>query len=52
VHYGVKRNLCADISFHIDKPQVNNIKIEDLTPEELEKLLDAINRMNISSLRI
>jgi integrase len=42
VHFGVKRNLCTGIPFHIQKPQVNNIKTEDLTPEELEKLLDSI----------
>ena len=39
VHFGVKRNLCTGIPFHIQKPQVNNIKTEDLAPEELEKLL-------------
>jgi integrase len=44
VHFGVKRNLCMDIPFHIDKPQVNNKKTEDLSPEELKRLLDSIEK--------
>lgn len=43
VNFGVKRNLCEGIPFHIVKPRVNNIKTEDLTPEQLAKLLEAIN---------
>jgi integrase len=44
VNFGVKRNLCAGIPFHIEKPEVHNEKTEDLTPDELEKLLDAIEK--------
>lgn len=42
INYGVKGNLCNPLPFHIKKPTVNNLKTEDLTPEQLKKLLDAI----------
>ncbi len=53
INYGVKNNLCAGVSFHIQKPSVNNEKTEDLTPEQLERLLDAIEKdenINIANL--
>jgi len=42
INYGTKNNLCEGISFHIQKPSVNNEKTEDLTPTQLEDLLSAI----------
>jgi integrase len=42
INYGSKNNLCPGISFHIQKPSVNNEKTEDLTPVQLESLLAAI----------
>lgn len=42
INYGTKNNLCEGVSFHIQKPTVNNEKTEDLTPEQLERLLTAI----------
>ena len=42
INYGVKNNLCEGISFHIQKPSVNNEKTEDLTPKQLEQLLQSI----------
>ena len=42
INYGVKNSLCNGVSFHIQKPTVNNEKTEDLTPEQLESLLKAI----------
>ncbi len=42
INYGTKNNLCQGISFHIQKPSVNNEKTEDLTPSQLENLLQAI----------
>nr|WP_319396111.1 site-specific integrase [uncultured Desulfobacter sp.] len=42
INYGVKNNLCAGVSFHIQKPTVNNEKTEDLSPEQLSNLLSAI----------
>ena len=44
INFGVKNNLCQGISFHIQKPTVNNQRTEDLTPEQLKKLLDAIEK--------
>ncbi|WP_321419325.1 site-specific integrase [uncultured Desulfobacter sp.] len=42
INYGVKNNLCIGVSFHIQKPTVNNEKTEDLTPGQLKALLAAI----------
>lgn len=42
INYGVKNNLCEGVSFHIQKPTVNNEKTEDLSPEQLTNLLSAI----------
>ncbi len=44
INFGVKRNLCTPLSFHIKKPQVNNMKTEDLNTEQLKNLLDAIEK--------
>ncbi len=43
VNFGIKRNLCKGFSFHVQKPRVNNITTEDLTPEQLAKLLITID---------
>ena len=42
VNFGVNKNLCQGLTFRIQKPEVNNEKTEDLTPDELAKLLKAI----------
>jgi integrase len=42
INFGVKRNLCGGIPFHIQKPTVYNIKTEDLSEEQLKNLLGAI----------
>ncbi|MEA1945995.1 MAG: site-specific integrase [Thermodesulfobacteriota bacterium] len=44
INFGVKKNLCEGISFHIQKPTVSNIKTEDLTEDQLKKLLKAIEK--------
>ena len=44
VNYAVKNGLCQGLSFHVQKPTVNNIKTEDLTQEQLARLLDAIEK--------
>jgi integrase len=43
-NFGVKKNLCEGIPFHIQKPKVHNIKTEDLTADQLNRLLEAIER--------
>ncbi|MBL7175277.1 MAG: tyrosine-type recombinase/integrase [Desulfobacteraceae bacterium] len=43
VNYGYKRGLCDRLKFHIQKPRLNNIKTEDLTADQLEALLQAID---------
>ncbi|WDN88963.1 hypothetical protein BuS5_01931 [Desulfosarcina sp. BuS5] len=40
--FGVKKGLCKGLSFHVQKPVVNNIKTEDLTPGQLSRLLKVL----------
>jgi integrase len=44
INFGTNRNLCEGISFKIRKPSVNNEKTEDLTPDQLDRLLRAIEK--------
>ncbi len=41
VNFGAKKSLCPGISFHIQKPTVNNTVTEALTPEQIQRLLKA-----------
>ena len=40
----MKKQLCKGIQFEIEMPRVNNQKTENLTDQELEKLLEALNQ--------
>ena len=42
VNFGVRKSLCSPLSFKIEKPRVNNIRTEDLTTGQIQKLLKAI----------
>ncbi len=42
VNYGTKNNLCQGISFHVQKPKLNNEKTENLTFDQIESLLESI----------
>ena len=42
INFGVKKNLCQRLNFTIQMPTVNNLKTEDLTPDQLSGLLKAI----------
>jgi integrase len=44
INFGSNKRLCEGISFKIKKPSVNNLKTEDLTPKQLERLLKAIEK--------
>ena len=44
VNFGVKKGLCPGLGFKIEKPRVNNVKTEDLTPEQLVNLMEAIDQ--------
>jgi integrase len=44
INFGVNKNLCQGLTFHVQKPQVNNEKTEDLTPDQLTKLLKTIEK--------
>ncbi|MBC8179921.1 site-specific integrase [candidate division KSB1 bacterium] len=43
VNFGIKKNLCPGLNFTIEMPRVDNEKTEDLTPEQLQNLLIAID---------
>lgn len=43
INYGVNNGLCQGPQFQIPKPSVNNQKTEDLTPEQLKRLLKALD---------
>ena len=43
VNFGVKKNLCQGLGFTVEMPRVNNIKTEDLTPQQLSRLLEVID---------
>ena len=42
-NFGVKKNLTDGLSFAIEMPNLNNLRTEDLTADELEALLKAID---------
>jgi integrase len=42
INFGSKNNLSAGINFIIEMPKVDNVKTEDLSSEQLESLLKAI----------
>lgn len=41
--FGVKKQLCDGVNFVIQMPKVNNQKTEDLTPEQLARLLKVLD---------
>jgi integrase len=43
VNFGFKRHLCQSLPFPIQRPKVNNKRTEDLRPDQLDKLVRAIN---------
>jgi integrase len=42
INFGANKGLCPGPSFKIELPKVNNLKTEDLNPEQLSALLQAI----------
>jgi integrase len=44
INFGVKKGLFAGLGFKIEMPRVNNLKTEDLTPEQLVNLMEAIDQ--------
>ncbi len=44
VNFAAKKHLCPVPSFIIEMPKVNNLKTEDLNPEQLTALLEAIEQ--------
>ena len=44
VNFGVRKQLCANLAFQIELPQVNNCKTENLSQAQLTNLLLAIEK--------
>ena len=42
-NFGMKKNLCLGVPFKIEMPRVNNLKTEDLTLDQLDSLMKAID---------
>jgi len=43
INFGVKKHLCPALDFTVQMPKVHNLKTEDLSPDELTRLLQAID---------
>ncbi len=43
IHFGTDRGLCSGIAFSIKKPAVDNVTTEDLSPDELRRLLEVLD---------
>ena len=43
-NFGAKKQLCDGLGFGIEMPRVHNLKTEDLTPRQLQKLLKVIEK--------
>jgi len=43
INFGIKMRLCTGPGFTISMPPVNNIKTEDLTPEQIHNLFKALD---------
>ncbi len=44
INFGVEKGLCAGLGFKIEMPRVNNLRTEDLTLEQLQALMEAIDQ--------
>ena len=44
INFGVSKNLCAGTAFKIEMPRVNNIKTEDLTSDQMNRLLEVLRQ--------
>ena len=43
IKFGTDRGLCQGIIFSIKMPQVDNVKTEDLSPEQMQRLVEVLN---------
>jgi len=43
INFGIKKRLCQPISLNIEMPKLNNQKTEDLSPEQLQRLLKVLD---------
>jgi integrase len=49
INYGVNQGFIAPLPFKITLPSVDNIKTEDLTPEQLQNLFEVINSTHLTT---
>ena len=43
INFGIGKNLCNGLNFKVEMPRVDNIKTEDLTTDQLNRLIEAID---------
>jgi integrase len=44
INFGVRKHLCEGLTFKIEMPRVNNLKTEDLSKDQLKRLIDTIDK--------
>jgi len=44
INFGFGKGLCPGLKFKIEFPRVNNVKTDDLSPEQLSSLMEAITQ--------
>ena len=44
INFGLRKGLCEGCGFKIEMPKVNNLKTEDLSPDQLNKLLNVLEK--------
>ncbi len=42
INFGINRGLCDPLRFKITMPKVDNVKTEDLTPEQMQQLFEVL----------
>jgi integrase len=42
INFGINRGLCDPLRFKITMPKVDNVKTEDLTPEQMQRLFEVL----------
>lgn len=48
INFGVDSGLCPPLPFKISMPSVDNIKTEDLTPKQIQRLLEVLDSTHLT----
>jgi integrase len=44
IRFGTDHNFCSNILFNVKLPKVDNVKTEDLSPVQMQRLVEVLNR--------